>query len=310
MFYPLICSCSSPKPFHITLGFKCSSLPVSPSLLSFSGVNFPNWYSSSLTVFKPGGWLTKRGLTRPPTNRALISPRGAATLQKLGGSKSIRGGGSRWGSWIRGGVVDGVFRPDFEGGGVVDEVREFEGEGSWTSFPARFRESWQVFWGDPIPKVRGVRGQSVTRWQVCFATLLQNLGGGPIPKVGGVRGQSGTGWQVCFATLLQNFGGSNVRFPKVGGVLTPQQGRIKVFWGPRLDTIVGPHTQPTLPSSSDPINLTEVWGITTEKVWNCKCHRRVLEAQPGKNFGGGKLRTKPEPMAQSSWELRAKPELR
>ena len=64
------------------------------------------------------------------------------------------------------------------------------------------------------------------------------------------------------------------------------QSRIKVFWGPRLDTIVGPHIHPTLPSSSDPINLTGVWGITTEKVWNCKCHMRVSEAQPGKNFGG------------------------
>ena len=31
----------------------------------------------------------------------------------------------------RGGVVDGVFRPDFEGGGgVVDEVRKFERGGS------------------------------------------------------------------------------------------------------------------------------------------------------------------------------------
>ena len=29
----------------------------------------------------------------------------------------------------REGVVDGVFRPDFEGG-VVDEVRQFEGGGS------------------------------------------------------------------------------------------------------------------------------------------------------------------------------------
>ena len=65
-----------------------------------------------------------------------------------------------------------------------------------------------------------------------------------------------------------------------------RQSRIKVFWGLRLDTIVGPHTHPTLPSSSDPINLTGVWGITTEKVWNCKGHRRVSEAQPGQNFGG------------------------
>ena len=28
---------------------------------------------------------------------------------------------------IRGGVVGAIFRPDFEGGGVVDEVRKFEG---------------------------------------------------------------------------------------------------------------------------------------------------------------------------------------
>ena len=132
-----------------------------------------------------------------------------------GGSKSISRGVVDEVPWIRGGVVDGVFRPDFEGG-VVDEVPwirggvvdgvfrpDFEGGGSrwgsvnswirrggsWWSFPARFRESWQVFWGDPIPKV-------------CYKIL-----GGPIPKVGGVRGQSGTGLQVCFATLLQNFGG-------------------------------------------------------------------------------------------------------
>ena len=32
------------------------------------------------------------------------------------------GGGSRRGSVNSRGVVDGVFRPDFEGGGVVDEV--------------------------------------------------------------------------------------------------------------------------------------------------------------------------------------------
>ena len=85
---------------------------------------------------------------------------------------------------------------------------------------------------------------------------------------------------------------------------------LKYFGALGLDTIVGPHTHPTLPSSSDPINLTGVWGITTEKVWNCKCHRRVSEAQPGQNFGGGKLRTEPEPMARSAWELRAKPEPR
>ena len=29
---------------------------------------------------------------------------------------------------------------------------------------------------------------------------------------------------------------------------------------------MGPHAHPTLPSSSDPINLTGVWGITTEKI--------------------------------------------
>ena len=56
------------------------------------------------------------------------------------------------------------------------------------------------------------------------------------------------------------------------------QSRIKVFWGPRLDTTVGPHTHPIFLSSSDPINLTGVWGITTEKVWNCKCHSGVSEA--------------------------------
>ena len=30
---------------------------------------------------------------------------------------------------FEGGVVERVFRPDFEGGVVVDEVREFEGGG-------------------------------------------------------------------------------------------------------------------------------------------------------------------------------------
>ena len=39
------------------------------------------------------------------------------------------------------------------------------------------------------------------------------------------------------------------------------QSRIKVFGGPRLDTILGPHTHPSLPSSFDPINLTGVWSI-------------------------------------------------
>ena len=54
------------------------------------------------------------------------------------------------------------------------------------------------------------------------------------------------------------------------------QSRINVFWGPRLDTIVGPYTHPSLPFSSDPVNLTGVLYITIEKVWNCKCHRRVF----------------------------------
>ena len=45
------------------------------------------------------------------------------------------------------------------------------------------------------------------------------------------------------------------------------QSRIKVIWGPKLDTIVGPYTHPSLPSLSDPVNLTGVWGITIEKVW-------------------------------------------
>ena len=42
----------------------------------------------------------------------------------------FRGGGSQM-RFVnsRGGVVDGLFRPDFEGGGVVDEVRKFEGGG-------------------------------------------------------------------------------------------------------------------------------------------------------------------------------------
>ena len=59
---------------------------------------------------------------------AVAVSRGAATLQKLGGSKSIsRGGVVDEVRKFEGGVVDGVFRPDFEGGGVVDEVRKFEG---------------------------------------------------------------------------------------------------------------------------------------------------------------------------------------
>ena len=52
---------------------------------------------------------------------------------------------------------------------------------------------------------------------------------------------------------------------------------------------MGPHTHLTPPSSSYLIKLTGVWGITTEKVWNCKCHRRVSEAQPGQNFEGENL---------------------
>ena len=43
------------------------------------------------------------------------------------------------------------------------------------------------------------------------------------------------------------------------------QGRIKVFWGPRLDTIVGPYTHPYLPSSPDSLNLT---------AWNSGYHHQ------------------------------------
>ena len=43
------------------------------------------------------------------------------------------------------------------------------------------------------------------------------------------------------------------------------QSRIKVFGGPRIDTIVGPHTPSSLPSSFDSVNLTGLWGITIEK---------------------------------------------
>ena len=49
---------------------------------------------------------------------------------------------------------------------------------------------------------------------------------------------------------------------------------------------MGPYTHPSIPAFSDLLNLTGVWGITIEKVWNCKCHRRVSEAQQGQNFGG------------------------
>ena len=49
----------------------------------------------------------------------MLRGRGAATLQKLGGSKSISRGGvvDEVRKFEEGGVVDGVFRPDFEGGG-------------------------------------------------------------------------------------------------------------------------------------------------------------------------------------------------
>ena len=51
--------------------------------------------------------------------------------------------------------------------------------------------------------------------------------------------------------------------------LATAQSRIKMNWGPKLDTIVGPNTHPSLPSFSDLVNLTGVWGITIKKVWNC-----------------------------------------
>ena len=70
------------------------------------------------------------------------------------------------------------------------------------------------------------------------------------------------------------------------------QSQIKVFWGPRLDTIVGPHTHPALPSSSDPINLTGVWGITTENVWNCKCHIGEFQRRNQVKISEGKIEDK------------------
>ena len=51
------------------------------------------------------------------------------------------GGGAnfRSGREFEGGVVDRVFRPDFEGGGSRWGSVNSRGGGSWQSFPARFR---------------------------------------------------------------------------------------------------------------------------------------------------------------------------
>ena len=49
------------------------------------------------------------------------------------------------------------------------------------------------------------------------------------------------------------------------------QSRIKVFWGPRLDTIVGPHTHPTLSSSK---------SVPHQPDWNLGYHyRKSLKLQ-------------------------------
>ena len=49
---------------------------------------------------------------------------------------------------------------------------------------------------------------------------------------------------------------------------------------------MGPHTHPPSHRPLTPSTWLEFGGITTEKVWNCKGHRRVSEAQPGQNFVG------------------------
>ena len=52
---------------------------------------------------------------------------------------------------------------------------------------------------------------------------------------------------------------------------------------------MGPFTRPSLPSSSDPVNLIGVWGINIKQVWNCKCHRRVSEGATRSKFRRGQI---------------------
>ena len=121
----------------------------------------------------------------------------------------------------------------FPRGGVVDEVREFEGGGSWWSFPARFRggvvdevrefeggDSWWSFFparfrGGGVDAVREFEGRG-SWWNFparFFIFSVRNFGGVP----SGSHGGSHRGSHV----KIPKVGGSNVPIPKVGGVRTP-----------------------------------------------------------------------------------------
>ena len=94
-------------------------------------------------------------------------------------------------------------------GGVVDEVREFEGGVVDGVFRPDFERVDKYFGGISHSKSWGGPGAIRDRLTsvLCYCYKI----------LGGVRGQSGTGLQVCFATLLQNFGGVQCWIPKSWG---------------------------------------------------------------------------------------------
>ena len=68
-----------------------------------------------------------------------------------------------------------------------------------------------------------------------------------------------------------------ILYPSLQADTLHTQSRIKVFWGPRLDTIVGPYTHPYLPSSPNSLNQA-AWSSEYHHQKSLKLHANPIGA--------------------------------